>query len=127
MQSGGSDFFSSLNVTPFIDVMLVLLVIFMITSSVMIAELQVNLPTSTTAQEKVISDVEILRVSILKTGAIIVQDKPVTDLKEALASAQKHQVVIDADAGVEYGALVAVMDALKHNGVHRVSLSTKVK
>jgi biopolymer transport protein ExbD len=121
----------SLNVTPFIDVMLVLLVIFMLASSAIVADIYVNLPEANSSQERTVSGGEVMNVHITSTGAVLMQSQLVADADFARIAAkfrgrgEQLAVVINADTGVPYGKVISVMDTLRQNGITRVSLATK--
>ena len=129
--SGNDRLQHQLNVTPFIDVMLVLLVIFMMASSAMIADMQINLPAAQSSQDRMSTHNETVAVNIFKSGEIYIQSQLVqdNDLISTVNSFKKDGevliAIINADEDVHYGRVVTVMDALKKNGVTRVSLATK--
>ena len=129
--SGGSSKgpMSDINVTPLVDVMLVLLVIFMVTAPMMTTGLDVNLPQaqSGTLDEtrppiivSVSGQSDILvndrRTSLAELGGVIVQEK----------KAQPNpQVLLKADRSVPYGLVVQVMGALKAVGVEKLGMVTE--
>lgn len=118
---------SSINVTPFVDVVLVLLVILMVTSTAIVkASLQVDLPTAASGGESVVST---LNLVITRNGQLFLDGQPTT--ARALAKAIRResesnpsvQAVIAADQGVAYGAVVRTIDIVKTNGVTRFALN----
>jgi biopolymer transport protein TolR len=125
---------SQINVVPYIDVMLVLLVIFMVTAPMMNPGL-VELPPvgkSTTPPAQPIE------VSIKASGQLVIIDRDaggsarsvseeelVQSLKTALAVKPDRPVVIGADRRVEYGRVMKIMDMLQSEGVSRVGLLTR--
>ena len=117
---------SEINVTPLVDVMLVLLIIFMVTAPMLASSVEVDLPEASVATE---SDAdEPLVVSVTADGRIVVADTP-TDLViladrvgQMLASAGLTEVAIRGDKAVPYGTVLAVLDRLRAAGIERVGL-----
>lgn len=120
---------ADINVTPFVDVMLVLLVIFMITAPLMTAGVQVDLPK---ARAKAISDQDNapLEVSLDAKGAIYIGEKKVSldTLTEMLggiaAEAPDRKVYIRADSKLDYGKVMGVMAAVNTAGFTKIALVT---
>lgn len=118
---------SEINVTPLVDVMLVLLIIFMVTAPMMQSEIRVTLPTAETA-DKPSSGGLILTVS--KDHYIFLNsDKHPTNLflleskiKNHFVGKEKKIVFIKADKGVTYGYVIDVMDVLKKAGIEHVGM-----
>ncbi len=117
---------AEINMTPFIDVMLVLLIIFMITAPLLTVGVDVSLPK--TAASTITEDKKPLVVSIKKTAAIYVQETPVdrTSLISKLdtLSGQKKDVkiYIQADEGLSYGTFMEIMGLINRAGYKRVAL-----
>jgi biopolymer transport protein TolR len=117
---------SDINVTPFVDVMLVLLVIFMVTAPMFSQGLPVSLPE---AQAPALASEKPLVVSISKEQAIFVGDRAVSleNLKSALAQeegAKAPEVLLKSDQNVPYGLVVKVMSILKEAGVEKLGIVT---
>ncbi len=120
---------SQINVTPLVDVMLVLLVIFMVTAPMMQQGVQVNLPKAETkalpAQE------ESVIVSIEKSGRVFINSTeiPAGDLRAKLsdmfASRSKKEVFLKADKDVPYGEVVKTMAEIKGAGIERLGMVTE--
>ncbi len=120
---------SQINVTPLVDVMLVLLVIFMVTAPMMQQGVQVNLPKAETkalpAQE------ESVIVSIEKSGRVFINSTeiPAGDLRAKLsdmfASRSKKEVFLKADRDVPYGEVVKTMAEIKGAGIERLGMVTE--
>ena len=120
---------AEINVTPLVDVMLVLLVIFMVTAPMMQQGVQVNLPKADTkamtpAEESVV-------VSVDKSGKVFIDKEaiPAGDLRKRLstlfATRTKKEVFLKADAGVPYGEVVRTMTEIKRAGIERLRMVTE--
>jgi biopolymer transport protein TolR len=120
---------SEINVTPFVDVMLVLLVIFMVAAPLMTAGVPLNLP-QTAATAVPTEQEEPLVVSIPADGDVTVMDAPVaqdqivTRLRAILAERQTDRVFLRADGGIPYARVVQVMGALNAAGMTNIVLVT---
>jgi biopolymer transport protein TolR len=124
---------SEINVTPFVDVMLVLLIVFMVSAPLLTVGVPINLPQS---QAKALDqDREPLTVSVNLAGQIFLQnseiklDDLVTKLK-AITDARKgidEQIYVRGDKKVDYGTMMRVMGRLSAAGYHRVALVTEVE
>ncbi len=120
---------SEINVTPFVDVMLVLLVIFMITAPMMQQGIDVDLPDTTTQALRVRDEPLIL--SVRKTGKIYVGRTEVSagDLEKKLAAIFEGQdepaVFLRADAAAPYGRVAQVMAAARSAGVKKLGMVTE--
>jgi biopolymer transport protein TolR len=125
---------NQINVVPYIDVMLVLLVIFMVTAP-FINPTQVELPS---VSKSATAPTAPLEVMVREDGSLLLRDReigeegePVSEdrLPAAIQAHQKHNpqqpVVISADKNVRYEAVMRVMDALQSMGVSRVGLLVK--
>jgi biopolymer transport protein TolR len=123
---------NEINMVPFIDVMLVLLIIFMVTAP-LIATSVVDLPTVGKAQQRPTSVIEIVVGSDEKLRLRVDQQEPTGVALPQLAARVREQqrgdanvpVVISADRNVKYENVVRVMDTLQRAGVKRVGLSVK--
>ena len=125
---------NEINMVPFIDVMLVLLIIFMVTAPLITPSL-IDLPTVGKAARQ---PDKILQVVVAKDEHLELkngdktQTLPLQDLAKAVVQAQAGQppgsvpVVISADRNVKYETVVKVMDALQRKGVQRVGLSVQL-
>lgn len=120
---------SQINVTPFVDVMLVLLVIFMITAPMMQQGMQVNLP-KTEAKAMTVKDEPII-ITIDKSGRAFLEktEIPQGQLKSKLtalfASKSKKEVFLKADRDVPYGEVIRAMAEIKGAGVERLGMLTE--
>jgi biopolymer transport protein TolR len=120
---------SQINVTPFVDVMLVLLVIFMITAPMMQQGMQVNLP-KTEAKAMTVKDEPII-VTVDRSGRAFLDkgEVPQGQLKAKLsalfASKSKKEVFLKADRDVPYGDVIRTMAEIKGAGVERLGMLTE--
>jgi biopolymer transport protein TolR len=121
---------SEINVTPFVDVMLVLLIIFMVAAPLMTAGVPLNLP-ETAANAVPTEDEEPLMVSIPVEGSLTVMDQPVADdqvvtaLRTILAERQSGRVFLRADGTIPYARVVQIMGALNAAGITDIVLVTE--
>jgi biopolymer transport protein ExbD len=115
-----------INVTPFIDVMLVLLIIFMIAAPLSTVDLPVDLPTSTAVPQK--KPDKPTYVTIKADLAVAIGETPVkrVDLVRALDAmadvGKDHRILLRADRGVPYGELMDVLERLRVGGYGKIAL-----
>lgn len=117
---------ADINITPLVDVVLVLLLIFMVTAPVLQSGIEVAVPQTRTVNQAV----EQRRVLTLdKNQNVFLDDKPVNvhDLSGILAHGQnaKQTVYVRADQRVPFGAFASVMDAVKQAGIVNISIVTQ--
>jgi biopolymer transport protein TolR len=125
---------SDINVTPFVDVMLVLLIVFMVSAPLLTVGVPIDLPQS---QAKALSqDNEPLTVSVDVAGKVFLQDKEIQldDLVpklKAIVDARNgtlnDQIYVRGDKKVDYGTMMRVMGRLSAAGYHKVALVTTVE
>jgi biopolymer transport protein ExbD len=117
---------SEINVTPFIDVMLVLLIIFMVAAPLSTVDVQVNLPASSAETAERPQDP--LWLSVTAERSLVLNETPVTEAGLAAAldaetkGARETAIFLRADSGVDYGALMRVLDVLRAAGYLKVAL-----
>ena len=122
---------SEINVTPFVDVMLVLLIIFMVTAPLLTAGIKVNLPESSSILKNEKKDP--VTVSINSKGEIFIQKKKFTaDGLIKKLSALKGQnkdlkIYIKGDKKLNYGKIMDLMSLMNKSGFKKVALVTKLK
>lgn len=122
------DVLSEINVTPFVDVMLVLLVIFMVTAPLLQQGIDVNLPR---AKGKDLPPEERITLVVKRGGVIYMNDNPVsmTEMREKLEVIGKlnPNVFLKADKDVPYGFVVEVMGEIKEAGIEKLGMITEPK
>lgn len=128
--NGDKKLISEINVTPFVDVMLVLLIIFMVTAPMMIQGENVELPES--GSGNIASESIDWVISINKSGEVFFNDDKVefTYLENYLADkvkaeSKKPKVYIKGDKDVPYGLVISVMSKIKSSGIQNVGMITK--
>jgi len=120
---------AQINVTPLVDVMLVLLVIFMVTAPIIQQGVSVELPKTRAAALSATE--EPLVVGIARDGRIYLNDNPIAleELRGKLVAIARahadHQVLLRADRSVPYGEVVRVIAAVKEAGVSRLGMVTE--
>jgi biopolymer transport protein TolR len=117
---------SNINVTPFVDVMLVLLVIFMVTAPIIQQGVEVNLPQAKASP--VVGEAEPLIVTVTREGQVYLNDNEVTlaELRKKLQAirnldAQKP-VYLRADRDVRYGSVITAIGEIKGAGIERLGM-----
>jgi len=122
------EFMSDINVTPFVDVMLVLLIIFMVTAPMMIQGLNVDLPEATAKPLE--SEKEHLIITVDKDSRVFINDFQVTvdflreKLEKILQGRTDREVYLKADKNIPYGIVVQVMAEIKAAGVEQLGMVT---
>ena len=120
---------SDINVTPFVDVMLVLLIIFMVTAPMMSQGVSVSLPEATS--QPLPSETDHLIITINKDNQIFINDYQVTldflqeKLSKIIESRQNQDVFLRADKNISYGMVVRVMSEIKEAGVEKLGMVTE--
>ena len=117
---------SEINVTPFVDVMLVLLIIFMVTAPLLQQGIDINLPQ---AKGKEMAPTERIVVTIKKSGKIYLKKASLTmkELTAKLSKSKNKEVYIKADKDVPYGNVVTVMGELREIGIEKLGMVTEPK
>lgn len=131
MMAGGNkdQLMSDINVTPFVDVMLVLLIIFMVTAPMMMQGVNVSLPEATS--KPLPAETDQLIISINKNNQIFINDYQVTldflqkKLATIIESRQNRDVYLKADKEISYGMVVRVMSEIKEAGVEKLGMVTE--
>ena len=129
MNRGGHRLMSEINVTPFVDVMLVLLIIFMVTAPMMMQGVDVNLPRTTT--EPIASEEERLVISITAKREIYLNEYKISveSLQRKMQTIYQNRpdkaVFLRADQGLPYGFVMEVMAAVRQSGIIRIGMVTE--
>ena len=119
---------AEINITPLVDVVLVLLIIFMITAPVLQSGIEVNVPHTKSVKE--ITE-ERLVISIDKDQRVFLGNDPVNineiadKLHQKIRDPQNQYIFVRADENVPFGAFATVMDAVKSSGITNVSIVTQ--
>ena len=119
---------AEINVTPLVDVMLVLLIIFMVTAPLMTAGVPIDLPDS--RANALDNETDQLTISIDADGFVYIDDQQIEigGLPQALADlprgAEGPDITLRADRALDYGRVMAVMGELNRAGLNRISLVT---
>ena len=134
---GGRAPMGEINVTPLVDVMLVLLIIFMVTAPLLVSAVPVDLPDSR-AKPVASTPAEPVAISIDAQGRLFIGEAPVTaaalpgrlaaiadaDANAVAGGAEPRQIMLRADRTLDYGRVMAVMGELNAAGLTRIALIT---
>lgn len=133
LSGGGGDRFnveqnSDINVTPFVDVMLVLLIIFMVAAPLASVSIEVNLPAAVAKATP--NPPKPVYITIKESGQLYIGDNPTSidemgqDIVKGMGrrDPSKERIFIRADEKVRYGAFMEVMNTLQDNGFYSVAL-----
>ncbi|TET92992.1 MAG: protein TolR [Desulfobacteraceae bacterium] len=126
---GRQDLISDINVTPLVDVMLVLLIIFMVTAPMMIHGVKVNLPI--TESKSIKSKEDPLILSITKKRLIFIENYNVEfkalkgKLKKIFVNRVGKEILLQADKDISYGFVMKVMSQVKEAGITKVGMITE--
>jgi biopolymer transport protein ExbD/biopolymer transport protein TolR len=119
---------AEINITPLVDVVLVLLIIFMITAPVLQSGIDVSVPKTRTVKE--ITE-ERLVITIDKQQKVFLGNDPINinsigqELKKKIRDPRNQSVFLRSDENVPFGAFATVMDAVKSSGITNVSIVTQ--
>ena len=120
-----------INVTPFVDVMLVLLIIFMVTAPLLTVGVPIELPDSKGQQLQ--TNKEPVTISVDKSGKVFIQeteiklDEIAPKLRAIAKSGYDEQIFIRGDKGIDYGTVMRVMGRLSQAGYRKVALITETE
>jgi len=120
---------SDINMTPLIDVMLALVVIFILTAPLLASSLRLDLPKAETARSQ--ETPQVVQVALDAAGQVYLQDQPLAleALQQRLADVGRQnaqaEVQLRADEAVPYGRVVAVLDAAHKAGLSRIGFVAK--
>jgi biopolymer transport protein TolR len=119
---------ADINVTPFVDVVLVLLIIFMLTAPILQSGIELSVPKTKTVKE--ITE-ERLVISIDRQQRVFLGNDPInineigSRLRQKIRDPQGQSIFLRADEEVPFGAFATVMDAVKQAGITNVSIVTQ--
>ena len=131
MISGGNNhsLMSEINVTPFVDVMLVLLIIFMVAAPMMIQGVDVSLPKTATRNIK--TQDEPLMLTVNKEGQIFIESHKIElanlemKVKKIFENRREKEVLLRADKDVSYGFVIEVIARVKRAGIDKLGMVTE--
>jgi biopolymer transport protein TolR len=120
-----------INVTPFVDVMLVLLIIFMVSAPLLTVGVPLDLPE--TKGQQLQSNKDPLTISVQRDGKVFIQETQVTfdeiatRLKAIAKGGYDEPIFVRGDKGIDYGTVMRVMGRIKQGGFNKVSLVTEAE
>jgi biopolymer transport protein ExbD len=131
--SGDDDVLSEINVTPLVDIMLVLLIIFMLTNEEVSekmkkAQIDIDLPKAASAEQKPSKPLSIV---IAQGGKLFLNGNPLTEAELGVQAKQAAQqtpgieAILSADKRVPHGEVIRVIDLVRIGGVEKVAVNTK--
>ncbi|TSA38262.1 MAG: biopolymer transporter ExbD [Methylococcaceae bacterium] len=127
-QEDGDDVMGEINVTPLVDVMLVLLVVFIVTAPLLTNAIHVNLPK--TAETAPPEDKDPVYVSVNAQGKIFIDKTEIplasfeNELKTRKLADPEIALNLNADDGVQYGIVAKVMSSIERSGISKLSVLT---
>ena len=122
---------SEINVTPFVDVMLVLLIVFMVTAPLLTVGVPIELPESKGQQLQ--TNKEPVTISVDRAGKVFIQETEIkideigAKLQAIAKSGYDEQIFVRGDKGIDYGTVMRVMGRIKSAGFTKVSLVTEAE
>ncbi len=129
IEEGGDDVIAAINVTPLVDITLVLLIIFMVTATYVVREaIQVDLPRAASAGEAVGPT---LAFALDREGKLFLDGEPATvdaarrAVRAALARSPEARALISADRSVSHGRVIEVIDLVKQEGLTRFAIDVE--
>ena len=129
VEDGGEEMIAAINVTPLVDITLVLLIIFMVTATYVVKEaIEVDLPRAASGGELVAPT---LAFALDREGRLFLDGAPATQesaraaIRAALAENVEARALISADRGVSHGRVVEVIDLAKREGLHRFAIDVE--
>jgi biopolymer transport protein ExbD len=130
LKGGKKGMITEINVTPMVDVVLVLLVIMMVSATYIVSQsLKVELPKAANGADSVQS---LAAVTIAKTGGVFYNQKPITEselagkLHDAHASNPDVNLIVTADKEVPHGKVVHVIDVARGEGIFKFAINVEV-
>ncbi|MBT7609329.1 MAG: ExbD/TolR family protein [Bacteriovoracaceae bacterium] len=126
------DSISEINVTPFVDVMLVLLVIFMITTPLMLNGIKLELP-KTREVNSINLNISQVILSFTRTEEYFLgkekflQEEIISEIKKKFSENKSEVLFLRADFGIQYGKVAKLMSYLKKSGISNIALVTEIE
>lgn len=126
--NSNQEMMSEINVTPLVDVMLVLLVVFIVTAPLLSQSLQVKLPKTAAVAGRM--DTKLQTVTITAQGQVSLEDVALSDealaqrLADSAATQENYELHVHADEAVPYGRVAQIMAIAQHAGVSKLSFMT---
>lgn len=121
-----SDLLASINITPFVDVVLVLLVIFMVTTPILMKDLlDIHLPQTKSSDGPHINTLGVVinkQEQVLLNGSVVTESQLIAEIKKAVTENKETQAIISADIELNYGKVVKIIDLIKSSGLERFAL-----
>jgi biopolymer transport protein ExbD len=129
-QQGNDDIISEINVTPLVDIVLVLLIIFMVTAKLITDQMmmKVNLPKASTGES---SGGSLFAITLPNDGKMYLNGKEVTDselisfIKKERAEGRNPKVVVSGDTTIPYGKVVRVLDMIRSQGLDDYAITVQ--
>ena len=124
--SGDDDLISDINITPFVDIILVVLIVFMVTASVVPMAIQANLPSASTGDA---TETRNVGITLMEDGRLLMDGQPTTPeafvaaLERAAEEDPDTVVLIAAEQQVAHGRVVWAMDAVKTSGITKFAFN----
>ena len=129
VEDGGEEMIAAINVTPLVDITLVLLIIFMVTATYVVKEaIEVDLPRAASGGELVAPT---LAFALDREGRLFLDGAPATQesareaIRAAVASGSEARAIISADRAVSHGRVVEVIDLAKREGLTRFAIDVE--
>ncbi|MBE9572017.1 MAG: protein TolR [Proteobacteria bacterium] len=128
-RSNNKNFMSDINVTPLVDVMLVLLIIFMVTAPMLMQGVEVNLPKTTTKNIK--TKEEPLMLTVNKEKEIFIEKHRITldnleiKIQKIFQNRRDKEILLRADKEVPYGFVIKVIAKVKQAGIDKLGMVTE--
>ncbi|MFN0064126.1 MAG: ExbD/TolR family protein [Myxococcaceae bacterium] len=126
-QDWGDDEITGINVTPLVDIVLVLLIIFMVTANFIVHDsMEVDLPKAAHGGETVQGLVNVVmdkQGQLFFDGALVTEAELATKVKESLDKDPQTRAIISADQAVNYGLVMRLIDTVKGQGVAKFALN----
>jgi biopolymer transport protein ExbD len=122
------DEITGINVTPLVDIVLVLLIIFMVTANFIVREtVEVDLPTAAKSDDKTVQGPVMITMDkdakLFFDGAETTQDAMLAKMREAVAKDKDVRAIISADQALNYGKVMGLIDLVKEAGIAKFALN----